>query len=134
MTNFIYLPIQMINYSLIDKPTHPPKVKYISYIHQTFFKKFFSQNFTTHYVCEGVDHSISRPPIQFERLGYSPTLLYKQLQALKLQPLSLKKHKDSFNLLYGTQNGNQSFYIFYLESLSRVFSRVLSSIPKPFLH
>ena len=31
--------------SLIDKPTHPPKVKHISHTNQNFFQIFF-QNFT----------------------------------------------------------------------------------------
>jgi hypothetical protein len=65
-----------IDIYMASEQTHPPakgKTKYIN--EQNFCERMWKKNFQnlkTVCVYGGVDHSIQRPPVRFERLGYPP--------------------------------------------------------------
>ena len=75
-------------------------------------EKIFFQIFKT-VVCIVLETiPYQNPQYKLRGWGHSPRCS-QQLQALRLQPLSLKKNKDGVNLLKGTENGNQSFLFYY---------------------
>ena len=102
-------------YTSLLEQTHPPaKGKSKNVNQQNFCKRMRKknfQNFKTHRVYGGVDHSISRPPVQFERLGLPP-INQGQLLVLKKRCNRDCSITISVNQLIGSNKGSQSFVFF----------------------